>query len=286
MVNHLNILVTGSDGQLGRMIKSLSKGYSKYNFFFTNKKTLDITQITKIEDYLIDNKINFIVNCAAFTDVVKSENHKKRANLVNNLAVGYLSQLCNKYDIKFIHISTDYVFDGLNYLPYKENEKPNPVNYYGLSKLNGENRIFENNLKNSIIIRTSWLYSHFGNNFVSKIMKNIEAYKKVIINANQTGSPTNAKDLAEVLLKIIPKIKNKKTEIYHFSSFDFCSRFEFASEICRIFNYSNIENKICEGKQIERPIFSALDTKKISDKFGLKIINWKKSLQEHFDTTI
>ena len=117
-------------------------------------------------------------------------------------------------------------------------------------------------------------------------MKSIEANKKVIINANQTGSPTNAKDLAEVILKIIPKIKNKKTEIYHFSSFDFCSRFEFASEICRIFNYSNIENKICEVKQIERPIFSALDTKKISDKFGLKIINWKKSLQEHFDTTI
>ena len=271
MVKKINILITGSDGQLGKMIKSLSNNFLDYNFFFTNKKSLDITQIIKVEDYLIKCKINIIINCAAYTDVDNSEKYKKKANLINNLAVGYLCKLCKELDIKFMHISTDYIFDVSNFFPYKENEKPNPVNYYGLSKLNGENRILKYNLNNSIIIRTSWLYSHFGTSFVSKIIKNIQENKKIIISTNEIGSPTNARDLAKAILKIIPKIKNEGTEIYHFSAFDYCSRFEFALEICRIFNYSNIENKICDRKQIERPIFSALDTKKISDKFGLKI---------------
>ncbi len=281
MVKKENILVTGSAGQLGKSIKASSIN-SFHNFFFKNKNELDITDYNSLDKFVKNNRINFIINCAAFTNVNKSEKNKLLAKKINHFAVENIAKLCDKLNIKLIHISTDYVFDGKKNKPYVENDITNPVNYYGFTKLAGERAILNQNLKNSLIIRTSLLYSHYGNNFVSKIIKKINSSKNFSVVNKYYSSPTNSTDLSNVILSIINKINCEKTEIYHFSNTGFCSRFELAIKI----------NKFLKGKSeigfldnnpnsTKRPLFSALDSNKFFDKFNIKPKKWTHSLEDY-----
>ena len=284
MVDKYNILVTGSDGQLGNSIKKNSNDIGAYNFYFKNKEQLDISNINLIETYINNHEINVIINCAAFTNVDQAENEKELADLINHISISRIAKICSEKNIQLIHISTDFVFDGLKLVPYTEIDKPNPINYYGLSKLNGEKKIFKYDLNKSIIIRTSWLYSERENNFVTKIINKINEGKNFEVVDDEFGSPTNADDLAKVILSIIPKLNNDKTEIYHFSNNGYCSRYDFASEI----------NKIVKGKSyilpknntelnVIRPKYSVLDSNKIINEFNLKISNWKDSLAHYLN---
>lgn len=285
MVDYKNILITGGAGQLGKSIKDISDNYN-YNFIFKSKKELDITKNEDLNFFDI-NKIDVIINCAAYTDVNMAESKKEIADLVNDISVDKISTICKQKKIMLIHISTDYVFDGIKREPYKENESTNPLNYYGLSKLKGEKRILNHKLKNSIIIRTSWLYSKYKNNFVLKLLKKIEENKSICVTDNEWGSPTNASDLAKAILEIIPKISNKKTEIYHFSNLGVCSRFEFANKINDFAGGSSvILVNSSTDLGLKRPEFSALNSQKIMNDFEIRIENWLTSLKKYFANEI
>lgn len=200
-----NILVTGSKGQLGSELNELSNDYKNFNFFFTDKDDLNIAEYNATKKFLAINNINFIINCAAYTEVDKAESEPELANLINHIAVRNLAKLSKEKKIKLIHISTDYVFDGRKEHPYTESDKPNPQNIYGKTKLDGELAMKMINPRNSLIIRTSWLYSKFGNNFVKKMIDLSKTNKQISVVVDQIGSPTNASDLANIILKILPK---------------------------------------------------------------------------------
>jgi dTDP-4-dehydrorhamnose reductase len=235
-----NILVTGSNGQLGSEIRAVHSNYN-YNFFFTDVSELDITIKDNIKTFIKNYRINVIINCAAYTAVDKAEEDKLLANRVNHLAVKYLSEVTKEMDIQLIHISTDYVFDGTNYRPYQEDDKTDPQSIYGETKLDAENVLLHINPKNSIIIRTSWIYSSFGANFVKTMLRLGEQKDKLGIIYDQIGTPTYAKDLAKTILEILPKIKNSSVEIYHYSNEGVASWYDFAKEIMQI---SKIDCKI------------------------------------------
>jgi len=280
----MNILVTGVNGQLGNEIKVLSKNYL-YHFFFTDKDKLDITKKEDIEKFVKKNDIDLIINCAAYTAVDKAEEEKELADLVNHQAVKYLANLSKKNNIVLIHISTDYVFDGKNYKPYKENDKTNPKGIYGLTKLKGE-EAFINSGARGIIIRTSWVYSTFGHNFV-KTMLRLKDRKELGIVFDQVGTPTYARDLAKVILEIIDKnfnkLKNYKAEIFHFSNEGVCSWYDFAKAI---FELKKIDIKVnpIETKDYptpaKRPYYSVLNKSKIKKEFNIEIPYWKESLKK------
>ena len=281
MVSKKNILVTGSNGQLGISLKEISTNYN-YNFYFKEKKDLDITDFITFEKFLKKTNIDIIINCAAYTDVTMAEQNKYYSNIVNNIAVENIAKLCSELNLQLIHISTDYVFDGLTNLPYHERNNTNPKNYYGLTKLEGENKILNEKLENSVIIRTSWLYSNLENNFVNKIITKIGNQRKICVVEDEIGSPTSAHDLSKVIMEIIPKISNSNTEIYHFSNLGFCSRYQFANKINQLINGNCkiIANRE-EFPNINRPKFSALDSSKIIKNFQLKINHWEISLKTH-----
>ena len=282
MVNNPNVLVTGSNGQLGNSIKRISNLFFMYNFHFTSKNQLDISNFDLIERYIKKNKINIIINCAAYTNVEEAEKNRELSNLINNISVANLAKICSSQNIKLIHISTDYVFDGLKDCPYTEVDDPNPINYYGLTKLNGEKKMMSYDLKNSIIIRTSWLYSELENNFVSKILDKINLKHNIIVVDNEFGCPTNANDLAITILNILPKLKNNKTEVFHFSNNGICSRYDLAIEINRIIKGKlPVQSTSISDYKTKRPKFSALDSSKIIKKFNLEIKCWKESLTDH-----
>jgi dTDP-4-dehydrorhamnose reductase len=282
MVDKYNILVVGSDGQLGNSIKFFSNEFDNYNFHFTNKNQLDISNYKSIEKYLEKYKIEVIINCAAYTNVGEAEINRGSADLINHVSVDNLAKICYENNIQLIHISTDYVFDGLKDSPYTETDTPCPINYYGLTKLNGEKRIMSYDLKNSVIIRTSWLYSELENNFVSKILDKINLQHNINVVDNEFGSPTNANDLALTILSIIPKIKSDKTEVYHFCNTGICSRYDLANEINRIIKgKSLIQSASISDPKIKRPKYSVLDSNKIIKKFNLEIRDWRHSLKDH-----
>jgi len=281
VIDQKNILITGSNGQLGKTLKDISLRYP-YRFFFRSKKELDITNFFVIKSFLKKYKINLIINCAAYTNVDNSENDKIISDNVNNLAVNNISKLCEELEIQLIHISTDYVFDGLKQIPYNELDNTNPNNHYGQTKLSGEKKILSFNLKKSIIIRTSWLYSIYDNNFVSKILFKLKNNKEIYVVKNEIGSPTNSYDLSKTIMEIIPHLTNTKTEIFHFSNLGFCSRFEFAKKINEFSAFDCIvKERIKNHEKIIRPKFSALDSSKIIEKFNLKIKTWENSLRTH-----
>ncbi len=281
-MNKIRILVTGASGQLGSEIKEISTSY-KYDFFFKNKNDLDITDKYAIKKFLKKNKINVIINCAAYTAVDKAETDIKLADKINRKAVKYLAKISQEKNIKLIHISTDYVFDGTFYKPYIEQFQTNPKSIYGQTKLDGEIIMQQINPSNSIIIRTSWIYSSFGNNFVKTMLKLGNTKKELDVIFDQTGTPTYAKDLAYVILDIVPKIKNKKVETYHYSNEGVTSWYDFAYNIMET---SNIHCKInpIETKDYPtpafRPHYSILNKSKIKKEFNVNIPYWKDSLKE------
>jgi dTDP-4-dehydrorhamnose reductase len=278
----LNILVTGSKGQLGSEIKELSTAYD-YNFFFTEKDNLDITDSHAVNKIIETNNIDIIINCAAYTAVDKAESDENSADAINHLAVKNLAHSAKEHDIKLIHISTDYVFDGTNYMPYTEEDKTNPNSVYGKTKLAGEQEIIGINPKNSIIIRTSWVYSSYGANFVKTMLKLAKEKKQLGVIYDQIGTPTYARDLATTILEILPQIKNEKVEIYHYSNEGVLSWYDFAKEIMRMSKSTCQINPIETYEYptpVKRPHNSLLNKSKIKNEFNLSIPYWKDSLDE------
>ena len=277
-----NILVTGSMGQLGSEIKELSSNYN-YNFFFTTRDDIDITSKDSIKEFCQTNSINVIINCAAYTAVDKAQSDIENADLVNRKAVKKLSIVAKELDIKLIHISTDYVFDGKNFKPYVEEFQTNPQSVYGKTKLDGENEIRDINPLNSIIIRTSWVYSYYGNNFVKTMLRLGKEKEELGVIFDQVGTPTYAKDLAITILDIIPQIENSKVEIYNYSNEGVLSWYDFAKEIMKMAKLNCKINPI-ETYQYptpaKRPHFSLLNKSKIKSKFNLEIPYWKDGLDD------
>lgn len=276
-----NILVTGGDGQLGMELKGVKSEFQQYKLFFTDKDSLDITNFDGLESFIQKNDIKVIINCAAYTNVDKAEDDVDLCNAINNIGVGYLAKLSKKYSIKLVHISTDYVFEGTSNIPYSESDLTNPKNEYGRSKLLGEDAIKMIDPDNSVIIRTAWLYSEFGHNFVKTILRISKGKQQINVVNDQIGSPTYALDLAGAILKMIPLLKSKGIEVYHYANSGKCSWFEFASEIlsstnstCKVLPISSNEFKT----KAYRPAFSLLNTEKLSNKFQLQIPNWQVSL--------
>jgi dTDP-4-dehydrorhamnose reductase len=281
-----NILVTGSNGQLGSEIKELSKNYS-YNFFFTDRNNIDITSKDNIKAFCQTNNINVIINCAAYTAVDKAESDVENADLVNRKAVKKLALVSQELNIKLIHISTDYVFDGKNFKPYCEEFQTNPQGIYGKTKLDGENEMRDINPKNSIIIRTSWVYSSFGNNFVKTMIRLGREKEELGVIFDQVGTPTYARDLALTILDIIPKIINEKVEIYNYSNEGALSWYDFAKEIMRMAKLNCKINPIQTFEYptpAKRPHFSLLNKSKIKSTFNIEIPFWKDSLDECLKT--
>jgi len=278
----LNILVTGANGQLGSEITELSKTLED-NFFFTDYDTLDITDCDAIESFVNTNQIDTIINCAAYTAVDKAEEDEEKADKLNHLAVKYLANISKAKEIKLIHISTDYVFDGKNYRPYKEEDATNPPSIYGKTKLAGEKAFLEISPQNSLIIRTSWVYSSFGANFVKTMLKYGKEKDELRVIYDQVGTPTYARDLAQLILDITPKIQNSKFKIYHYSNEGVLSWYDFAKEIIKM---AKIECEVVPIESFEypvpapRPHYSLLNKAKIKKEFDITIPFWKDSLRE------
>ena len=286
--NTFNILVTGSNGQLGSEIKELSTKY-EYKFFFTDRSNIDITKKENIKTFCEINNINTIINCAAYTAVDKAESDEINADLINRKAVKKLALVSSELNIKLIHISTDYVFDGKAYKPYVEEFQTNPQSVYGKTKLDGENELIKINPKNSIIIRTSWVYSSFGNNFVKTMLRLGKEKTELGVIFDQIGTPTYAAHLAMAILDIIPKlgIANSfgvdNVQIYNYSNEGVLSWYDFAKEIMKMAKLNCKINPI-ETFQYptpaKRPHFSLLNKSKIKSKFNLEIPYWKDGLDD------
>ena len=280
------ILVTGSNGQLGSEFKKLKKLYSEYIFIFRDLD-LDITKKNKLEIFIKQHSINIIINTAAYTNVSKAEIEKFKANQINELGVSNLVKLCEKYSIKLIHFSTDYVYSSKNKEPINEQSKTKPLNYYGISKRNGELHI-ENSNSESIIIRTSWLYSSNGENFVNTILQKAKNIKNINVVSDQFGCPTFAEDLANDVMKIL---KSKKKldfdgKIYNYSNLGFTSWANFAKEIIKISNLNCNINEVSSNffkNSVNRPKYSITNKNKIISNFKLDIPNWEQSLKNYIN---
>lgn len=277
------ILITGSKGQLGSEIQKISENQNKHTYHFHDVDTLDITEPEEIKNLVGKIKPGYIVNCAAFTGVDKAESEEDIAYLINATAVKNLSTVCAENNIKFLHISTDYVFDGKSYLPYKEDDIVTPDSAYGRTKLAGEQFAMEN--KNTMVIRTSWLYSSYGHNFVKTIIKYGTERGELNVIFDQVGTPTYAADLASAIVTIIESVEENKVNftpgIYHFSNEGVCSWYDFAKEIVDI---KNINAKINPIETFEyplpapRPQYSVFNKAKIKKTYNLSIPHWKDSL--------
>jgi len=284
-----NILVTGSHGQLGSEIKTIVKNnsldYIDKSFFFTTKDSLDITDKSSIEEYIKNNKIDIIINCAAYTAVDNAEENIIMADAINRESVKDLAIFSKKYNIKLIHISTDYLFDGNTFKPYTEETQSNPQGIYSKTKLAGEQEIRQINPSNSIIIRTSWIYSSLGTNFVKTMLRLGEEKDFLNVVFDQIGTPTYARDLASAILSIInhPIISSDDVSIYHYSNEGVASWYDFAKSI---FELSDIDCKVnpIETHQYptpaKRPYYSILNKAKIKKDYGLDIPYWRDSLKD------
>ncbi|MBK2094467.1 dTDP-4-dehydrorhamnose reductase [Francisella philomiragia] len=283
----MNVLVTGSSGQLGSELKELVSSskleIQNYTFIFADSKSLDITDHESVKQFIIDNGIRCIINCAAYTAVDKAESDFEMADKINHLAVVNIAKIAKDYDIKLVHISTDYVFNGHNYRPYLEDDQTNPQGVYGATKLAGEQAILDINPKNSIIIRTSWVYSYYGNNFVKTMLRLGRERDSLGVIYDQVGTPTYARDLACAILDIIPTIQNSKFKIYNYSNEGIASWYDFAKEIMVIANIDCQVNPI-ETKDYptpaKRPHYSVLNKSKIKSDFNIEIPYWKDSLRD------
>ncbi|MFK8296375.1 dTDP-4-dehydrorhamnose reductase [Capnocytophaga canimorsus] len=275
-----NILVTGANGQLGSEIQNI-QGKTK-NYFFTDASDLDITDRQAISDFVKKNNIQIVVNCAAYTNVDKAEDDIQTANLINNIAVGYLAEVCKENNASLIHISTDYVFGGTKNTPYSETDPTEPLGIYGRTKLEGEKAI-QNADIDYLIIRTSWLYSlSFGNNFVKTIQRLSSERNELKVVFDQVGTPTNARDLAAFIVHIIEKDLCKKREVYHFSNEGVCSWFDFATEIVRMSGNDCLVKPCLSSEfpsKVKRPSYSVLDKSKLKNDFNYTISHWKEALK-------
>jgi dTDP-4-dehydrorhamnose reductase len=278
------ILVTGANGQLGKELRQLAPLHPQFEFVFLSREDLSIHHFELIKNTFKAYHPQYCINCAAYTNVDKAESEKELAFLVNGEAVGVLAAVCKEYNSKFIHISTDYVFDGTAGMPYREDDPVNPVNTYGESKLAGEKEAMRLN-PDSIIIRSSWVYSEFGKNFVKTMLKLMKEKEEISVVNDQVGSPTYAADLAKVILGILVKselsIVNYVPGVYNFSNDGVISWYDFAVAIKELSAFSCKINPITTEQYptpAKRPHYSVLDKTKIQKTFGIQIKDWKESL--------
>ncbi len=278
----MRILVTGAKGQLGLAIKSLSGNYN-HQFVFTDVDELDIANRLVVDEYFSKLKPDIVINCAGYTNVEKAESEQELAYNINCKAVKNLSDISENYNVKLIHISTDFIFDGNRNVPYTEDDLPCPVNIYGSSKYEGEKKLI-NSKAVGIILRTSWLFSEYGHNFVKTIYNLAQEKTEIKVVNDQFGSPTYAKDLANMIMKVIESDKWKNgCEVYHFCNQGVVSWYDLALEIVRQGDYDcKIIPVMTEeyGSGVIRPKYSVLDTSKIRKEYGIEIKSWKEALIE------
>lgn len=274
------ILVTGANGQLGMELRALAEQFAQFHFLFVTRKQLAIEDAEAIKNYFANQSIDYCINCAAYTAVDKAESEKEAAISINATAVGNLAAVCREYQTRFFHFSTDYVFNGQASVPYKESDATDPVNFYGHTKLQGEQAAINNN-QNSIIIRTSWVYSRFGKNFVNTMLRLMSERESIGVVADQVGCPTYAADLAGAVMQIIAGSKFIPG-IYHYCNKGIISWYEFAIAIKEISGSNCVVNAIetaAYPTPAARPHYSALDTAKIKDSYSLDIMPWKQRLE-------
>ena len=282
----MKILVTGKNGQLGKSIhKIVINNEQTDKFVFTGREELDLSSTDSITSYFNHNNFDIIINCAAHTAVDKAEEEAVLANQINHLAVAQLAQFARIQQAKLIHISTDYVFDGESDKPYTETDATNPINIYGKTKLAGEQTLKEIMPTDAIIIRTSWVYSEYGNNFVKTMLRLGKERDDLNVVSDQIGSPTYATDLAEVILEIINdkdcQDKDRLTEIYHYSNEGEISWYEFAKEIFELAGIQCSVSPITTEQYptpAKRPKNTLMNKDKIVETFGVNIPDWKESL--------
>ncbi len=275
-----NILVTGANGQLGSEFNALKDTFASYNFLFASRQDLSIEDEASVASYFSMHAIDCCINCAAYTAVDKAEAEQQQAIAINATAVGSLAAICKSQGALFIHFSTDYVFNGGANQPYKETDATDPVNFYGQTKLMGEQAALDNN-NQAIIIRTSWVYSSFDKNFVKTMLRLMREKESIGVVADQYGCPTYARDLAVAVMHIITA-DNYRPGIYHYCNQGVISWHEFAGAI------KELSGSNCQVNAIEtiayptpaaRPRYSALDTTKIKEEFKVNVLPWKRSLQ-------
>lgn len=274
------VLITGAKGQLGCCLKEASKNYPDIDFSFTDREILDITIPNAVTTFFEENTFDFCINAAAYTHVDKAESDQKQAFLVNAEGVKNLSLACQKHNVTLLHVSTDYVFEGNKQVPYNETDKTSPINVYGASKLKGEEYI-KKICHQYFIFRTSWLYSQYGHNFLNSILKLSKEKDTLTITTEQTGSPTNANELADVLVKCI-HLDTKEYGIYHFSNDGEATWYDFAKAIIEYSGLSKVVHVVKTDYYptfAKRPTYSILETSKIKNALKLKILPWKESLK-------
>lgn len=281
----MKLLITGAYGQLGNEIKALSENYKECDFIFTDADTLDITDSNAVFGFLNENKPDFVINCAAYTAVDKAETEMEAANRINAVAPGIIANAAKQIGAKMIHVSTDYVFGGKVFRPLTETDEVNPRGVYAKSKLAGEQNCIKEN-PDSVIIRTSWLYSAFGNNFLKTMLRLGKERSSLNVVFDQTGTPTYAADLAEAILKIVLISKKEPARyvpgVYHYSNEGVASWYDFAK---MIFEISGIDCKVFSilseafPTPVKRPEYSVLDKSKIKNTFGMEIPFWVDSLK-------
>lgn len=279
------ILVTGAKGQLGNELQLLAGAYPQFSFYFTDLEELSITDEAAIQQEFEKWKPAYCINCAAYTAVDKAEENIDICRLINATAVGYLAKACQTHGAKLVHVSTDYVFDGTKNEPLTEADKPNPQSAYGSTKLEGEELASTFN-PDALILRTSWVYSSFGNNFVKTMMRLMNERESLNVVSDQIGSPTYAKDLAEAILEIIAQHRLQpniwKPGIFHFSNEANISWFNFAETIKEITGSTCLVNPIPTSAYptpANRPMYSLMDKSKFVSAFGIALKPWKESLK-------
>lgn len=277
----MKILVTGADGQLGNALHKVLEKDPSIEALYTDAQNLDITDTDALDWFLADHPVDVIVNCAAYTAVDKAESDNLLAAAINTGAVGNLGQAASKHKCKVIHISTDYVFAGDGCRPYEENDEPNPQSIYGRTKLEGEG-LLTSFCKDSLIIRTAWLYSEFGNNFVKTMLRLASERDEISVVSDQIGSPTYAGDLAEAIYRILTS-DVWKPGIYHFTNEGVASWYDFAKAI---FSIAGKEVKVNPLRTVQyptpakRPLYSVLSKGKIKNTYGIEIPYWRESLEK------
>lgn len=282
----MNILVTGSNGQLGCEFRDLEKEYKDHKFFFTDLKELDVTDADATSNFIKKNKIEVVINCAGYTAVDQAENDKPEAMLINATGPKNLAMAAAKSNALLIHISTDYVFEGKSFKPYTENDTASPKTIYGKTKLDGEIEVIFN-AKRALIIRTSWMYSSHGKNFVKTIAEKAAKEKELKVVFDQIGTPTYAGDLAKAILDIIPKVPSKiRAEIYNFSNEGVASWYDLAQSIV---DYKKLKCHVVPvltkdyPTEAIRPHYSVLNKSRIKQDFKITIPHWHQSLKKCLD---
>lgn len=277
----MKILVTGSTGQLGSELNDLASLYKEYNFVFADRVLLPLDNTERVLEVIESEQPDFIINAGAYTAVDKAESEQEIADVVNHQAVRVMGEWCEQNDAHLIHISTDYVFDGNSASPLDVDAATNPINVYGATKLAGEEALKQVNPE-AIIIRTAWVYSTYGNNFVKTMCRLMQERESIGVVKDQIGSPTYAADLAKVIMQIIAS-KDWKGGIYHFSNEGEISWFDFATKIKEIKGFScevNAIDSTAFPTPAKRPSYSLLDKSKLKEVYQINIANWDDSLKE------